>query len=268
MLRFVARISGWIHRFITSIQTLGLINTKTIFHSSRRVNALRTIALPNKQLFYFQPRYDQGVLSHFYKEGYFIEDSAGCRVQTIIDGGANIGDETARFHIHHPAAAIVAVEAAERNFSILQKTFANNPAVHLIHGAVWPTQTRLQLNAASSMEAFHVTETESPVNSVAAWTIPAIMENRGWSTIDILKLDIEGAEYEVFTRNYANWIERVRCFIFEVPDNDRAGTTQQIYRSLNARDYSTYVCGENIVLIRSDTPWRLHKVIGFHRSDS
>ena len=121
MLRFVARISGWIHRFITSIQTLGLINTSTIFLSSRRGNALRTIALPNKQLFYFQPRYDQGVLSHFYKEGYFIEDSAGCRVQTIIDGGANIGDETARFHIHHPAAAIVAVEAAERNFSILPK---------------------------------------------------------------------------------------------------------------------------------------------------
>ncbi|NEP50556.1 MAG: FkbM family methyltransferase [Moorea sp. SIO3C2] len=107
-------------------------------------------------------------------------------------------------------------------------------------------------------------ETEDSSDSIPAWSLPDILEKMGWDEIDILKLDIEGSEYELFTRNYEKWIDKVNCFIFEVPDNDRKGTTQQIYRALNQNNYNTFICGENLVIIKSDIPWKLHKVIGFN----
>ena len=56
----------------------------------------------------------------------------------------------------------------------------------------------------------------------------------GLTEIDILKLDIEGAEYEVFSRNYESWIHRVEVIIVECADKDRPGTTQAMFRALSA----------------------------------
>jgi len=115
------------------------------------------------------------------------------------------------------------------------------------------------------MESFRITETSDAdiLGTIPAWNIPDIMRKMKWKKIDILKLDIEGSEYELFTRNAEEWIDGINSFIFEVPDNDKAGSTQAIYRALKGRDYNSYICGENLVLIRADLPWQLKKVIGF-----
>jgi FkbM family methyltransferase len=263
-MKTLSRITRWINSVAISLEQLGIVNTIKIFLWCRITNKPLTISLPNGYLFTFEGRFDQGVLSHFYKEGYFIEDIESQRIATIVDAGANIGDETARFLVHYPNAQIVAIEAAERNFALLQKNFQKMPNVELIKGAVWPVKANLKVVPGSSMESFRVIETPDTHESILAWSIQDIIEKMGWDRIDILKLDIEGSEYELFTRNYEEWIGKVNVFIFEVPDNDRAGTTQAIYRSLNEYKYNTFICGENVVLIRSDIPWKLRIVIGFN----
>lgn len=263
-MRKLSRITGWINRFAISTEKLGVVNTIKIFLWGRVTNKPLTISLPKDLLFNCEGKVDKGVLSHFYKEGYFIEDIEGHRIVNIIDAGAHIGDETARFLIHHPNAKIVAIEAAERNFSLLQKNFQNVKNVELIKGAIWPVKSNLKVVHGDSMESFKVVETPDTNETILAWSVQDIMEKMGWDRIDILKLDIEGSEYELFTRNFEDWIGKVNVFIFEVPDNDHAGTTQAIYQSLKNYKYNTFVCGENLVLIKSDIPWKLRKVIGFN----
>jgi len=252
------------NRFALSVEKLGLVNTIKIFFWGRITTKIVTVSLPKGFLFNFEGRLDHGILSHFYKTGYFIEDIESLRIATIIDAGAYIGDETARFLLHYPNAKIVAIEAAERNYFLLQKNFQKVRNVALIKGALWPVKANLKVIPGKSLEAFKVIETTDTHESIPAWTIPNIIEKMGWDRIDILKLDIEGSEYELFTRNYEEWIGKVNVFIFEVPDNDHAGTTQAIYQSLSKYKYNSFVCGENLVLIRSDVPWKLRKVIGLN----
>ena len=264
----LSRITGWINRFTIAIEHLGIVNAIKILILGRYTNKRRSITLPTGIPFKFESKLDQGVLSHFYREGHFIKDMECNRITNIVDAGANIGDETARFHIHYPNAKIVAIEAADRNFLLLEKNFHNIRNVELIRGAVWPVKANLQIVAASdSMESFKVTETQHELHdSIPAWSIEDILEKMRWDRIDILKLDIEGSEYELFTRNCSEWVGKVNAFIFEVPDVDRAGTTQAIYRALNGYNYNTYICGENLVLIKSCLPWKLQTVVGFNKS--
>lgn len=258
------RITAWINRLLVSFEKLGIINTIKIFVLARFAGKKQTISLPGKHLFNFESEHDRGVISHFYTESYFIEDVKDQPITRIIDAGANIGDETARFCIHYPDAKIVAVEASDRNFVLLQENFNGVENVELVKGAVWPVKANLKIISGNAMEAFKVIEMEGPKGSISAWSIQDILDKMGWDKVDILKLDIEGAEYELFTRDYEKWVNKVNAFIFEVPDNDRAGTTQEIYRALNQHSYNTSICGECLVLIRSDLPWKLRKVVGFN----
>ena len=93
--------------------------------------------------FSFRSRIDQGVLSHFIKSGYYIEESLSQPALTIIDCGANIGDETTRFRIHHKHAEIIAVEADPDNFILLKENCKNCPRIQAIHAAVWSSDTEI-----------------------------------------------------------------------------------------------------------------------------
>jgi FkbM family methyltransferase len=265
LIRFLA----WVERFIIAFNKLGLINTCKIFILGRLTNRNLKLFLPNNLLFIFRGNKDLGVVSHFYKEGYKIENTQEKPIRTILDCGANIGDETARFLLHHPSAEICAIEAEKSNFELLKSNFETVYNVKTIQAAIYSLEKRLKIfKRTSSMESFSVVEFEDNSEmkfeeSVEALTILTVMNQMGWKEIDILKLDIEGAEYDLFTKNYVNWIDKVNCFIFEVPDNDKPGSTQAIFSALTGISFNTYICGENLVLIKSSLPWSLKKVVGF-----
>ncbi|MDD5260572.1 MAG: FkbM family methyltransferase [Methylacidiphilales bacterium] len=250
--------------FLRCYKLYGLRNALKIMLRTAACRGERTITLPGGLRFTFRGKQDVGVITHFCKEGYFIEDSPQKRIHTIIDGGANIGDETARFRLHHPASIIVAIEPEESNFFILKKNFGAVPGIHLLKGGLWSSKCHLQVIPPidGNPESFSVAETQASENSVDAYSIDSIMDMMGWGEIDILKLDIEGSEYELFTKNCLKWIDKINALIFEVPDSDRPGTTQEIYRALGDRAYDTYLCGENIILIKRGLPWTCRKVIG------
>jgi hypothetical protein len=129
-----------------------------------------------------------------------------------------------------------------------------------LKSGLWSHKCRLHIIPGESAEGFRAQEVkgEPQPGDVDALSIPSIMESFGLDEIDILKLDIEGAEYQVFTADdVASWITRVKVLIFECPDADRPGTTQTIFETLAGLDFVCHIHGENLVLIRSDTGWKL-----------
>jgi FkbM family methyltransferase len=213
--------------------------------------------------FTFRGYADKGVMSHFYKSGYCIRDREDRAVTTIVDCGANIGDETVRFRHFHPTARIIAVEAAEHNFDLLRRNFAHDSRTTCLHNGIWPTAARLKLNPFTSNEGISVREVASSDASydVEAISIPDIMRNFSMEKIDILKLDLEGAEYKLFTEHIDDWIERVNVLIFECPDHERSGTVSALFRKIAPMDFDCFVNGENLVLIRRETKWRCENAL-------
>jgi FkbM family methyltransferase len=214
------------------------------------------------QPFTFRGRMDLGVLSHFYKEGYYIKDTPEHPIRTILDCGANIGDETVRFRLHYPTAEIIAVEADPDNATLLKKSFADDAGATVVDGAVWYEHAELTLcKQEGHPEASSVSAEAANGRKIRAFSIPELMKMRGWQNVDILKLDIEGAEYDLFSRN-VDWLSTVNAIIFEVADLERCGTLQMIMERLRGTEWVGFACGENLVLVRQSLQWKAMRVLG------
>jgi FkbM family methyltransferase len=64
---------------------------------------------------------------------------------------------------------------------------------------------------------------EATTGEVSSVTVEGLLRNFGAMQIDLLKLDIEGAEFDLFSRNCDRWIDQVRLIVIELHDRYRAG---------------------------------------------
>jgi hypothetical protein len=72
-------------------------------------------------------------------------------------------------------------------------------------------------------------------------------------TIDILKIDIEGAEKELFTYNYESWLPKVRCIVIELHDTFRPGCATAFFKAISSREFDIFCKGEDIIITFTDT---------------
>lgn len=267
--RFIEAKSLQLHRVAFLSRLFGLCNAlrMVLFVGSTQFN--RTISLRESDgsrfSFTFRGRTDQGVLSHLYKDGVRIVDSNSKPIRTILDCGANIGVETLRFRLHHPQAEIISVEADPDNFSLLAANCGDFPRITAVHGAVWSKDADVYLyRSPDGNPESSAVEEAGGGPAVRGYSINSLRMLRGWSQIDILKLDIEGAEYELFSGNM-DWLQTVNCIVFEVPDSDKPGTLQLIFERLRGEKWNGMAIGENLVVLRHGLPWSVSRVTGVHQ---
>ena len=260
---YFARAFAYLQRFSVACENFGLVSAVRLFVYCRAKPMPGGISLPVRRLgreVVFRGSTDKGVMSHFFTPNYRIRDSPASPVRVIVDAGANIGIETLRFRHFHPKAMIVAIEPDSGNFAILSRNTDSDDKIALLNSGLWSHKCRLHIISGASAEGFSAEEVKGDPQpgDVDAVSIPSIMESFGLNEIDILKLDIEGAEYQVFAATEVeSWIRRVKVLIFECPDADRPGTTQTIFEKLAGLDFVCHIHGECFVLIRKDTGWRL-----------
>ncbi len=141
--------------------------------------------------------------------------------RTIIDAGANVGFASVVFANRYPDARVIALEVDAENYAILQRNVAPYPNVRAIKAGLWSHRAYLRItNPAGEAWAFQVSETdESDADRIEALGIVDICTLCDFDRIDLLKIDIEGAEYEVFSRNADAWIDRVALIMIEIHDH-------------------------------------------------
>lgn len=173
---------------------------------------------------------------------------------TIIDGGANIGLASVYFSHRYPSVSIVAVEPSQENYTVVEKNIVNYSNVKAKLGGIWNDNKHLIIvNANDNDNSFMVEEVDaSTPGSIAAYSIGSIMEEMNWSTIDILKLDIEGSEKEVFEKNYDSWLPHTKMIIIEVHDHMRKGAAKSVFTAINKYNFSFSMNHENLIFMNLD----------------
>ena len=169
--------------------------------------------------------------------------------KVIIDAGANIGLTTLFFSRKYPGARIISIEPEASNFAILKKNCGALPNVNLIQGALWPTSRKLVIQDSDAEKwAFSVAEgTDSAGSeSVKAVTIPGLLRELGIEHIDILKLDIEGAERELFNTGAESWLGAVGQIIIELHDQFVSGCASAFYTKIAPYPFTQAVKADNI----------------------
>lgn len=251
--RMLERSFAYSARFWIAVQNLGFVSAVRVFSSIRNGSKLQSIYALNRKVFY-RGAADRGVMAHFFYPQTRIIDSATHPVRVIVDAGANIGIETIRMRHFHPQAKILAIEADPGNFAVLTKNA--DEKVEALHCGVWSRETGLRVLPGDTNQGFSVRPVKSGETAdIEAVPMSTLLERLG-GEIDILKMDIEGSEFEVFSSD-TGWADHVKAFIIECPDNDHPGATQKIFHTLGHLPLDAFVSGENLVLIRRDTGWKV-----------
>lgn len=148
--------------------------------------------------------------------------------RTIVDAGANVGYTVLRFAQEFPSADIIAIEPDPGNLKQLDKNCGEFRQLSVEPKALWPRPTRLRIsNPEAGSNAFMVTEDEA--GDIEAVSIPDIMERHSLATIDMLKIDIEGSEIELFADPGCHeWLPKVGALLIETHDRMRPESSETV----------------------------------------
>jgi FkbM family methyltransferase len=151
---------------------------------------------------------------------------------TIVDAGAHIGMSSILFALKYPTARIIAIEPEPSNFAALIRNTASYKMITPIQAALWRDDGVVSLGASNAHPkgAFQIVERGR--QRVRAMTVGTVMRETGIDSIDLLKVDIEGAEIEVFES--CPWMRNVRVIAIELHDRVRPECTSAVKNA--ARD--------------------------------
>lgn len=168
--------------------------------------------------------------------------------ELIIDAGANVGFASAMFANRYPMARIIAIEPDQQNCEIFRMNCNSYPNVRLVQAALWFRSGWVTIqNPGDASFLFHVAESEKAAHAIEAVTIPEILAGQHSKRIDILKLDIEGGETRLFSRD-CEWLRWVRVIIAELHDQYVNGCTEALFCAIKGRRFRhTTVKGLDLV---------------------
>lgn len=171
--------------------------------------------------------------------------------KVIVDAGAYVGYSAVYFTNKYPDAQIIAIEPEDSNFNLLEKNTQAYPNIKRVKAAIWSKKAKLQSANVNEREwGFRVQESEYSKTDhskfIPSVTIPEIMEIYGLDSIDILKIDIEGAERELFSENCEAWITKCKVIVIELHDRFAPGCSKAFYSALSNIPFRQYIRGENV----------------------
>lgn len=193
---------------------------------------------------------DRPLFKQIFLNGEYNFKLKGFTAKRIIDAGANAGYSPVYFANRFPEADIVAIEPESSNFSTLQTNIRNYPAIKALKGGLWSDSCMLEIvSLTAEKTGFEVRVTNNPgPDSVQAYSIIDIMNSNGWDYVDLIKIDIEGSEIEVLSKNNS-WIDKTAVILVELHDRKRAGCSRAFLDAFQAFDFEIHPFKQNFMMV-------------------
>lgn len=247
-------ITSW----IKYVNRFGPLAGTRLFYQVRYLESTRLTVPTYQTTFQMRPNssdgptFEQVLVDEEYQLDRFLSRLGPIR--TIVDAGANVGYTSLYFAKQYPEAQIVAIEPDAANTAILKAHTISYPKVKILQTGLWHRPSSLRLvDEGYGHYGFMVEEVpDGSPNSFSATSLTAIMEENNWQTIDLLKLDVEGSEKEIFSADFAAWLPKTRCLFVELHDRKRKGASKAVFQAINQYDFSVSIQGELLLFINED----------------
>lgn len=192
---------------------------------------------------------DHRTFYHVFLKGDYDVRLDASSVSVIVDGGANIGLSSLYFNRKFPGAHIIAVEPDNDNFEQLSKNVRGYSNITAIRGALWGSIADVHIaNPNAAAWSFRVEEQSvKSTTSLGALTIAQIMNDYKIEYIDLLKLDVEGAEKNIFGPDCDAWLNKTRLIICELHDRFLPGCSSRFHDAVQRNGFDLIYCGENVI---------------------
>jgi FkbM family methyltransferase len=181
-------------------------------------------------------------------EGEYDVD-VGIEPTTILDAGAHIGCSVAYFASRWPQASIVAVEPEPGNLALLKQNAAGLSGITFVGAALWYESGTVRFdNPHGRTDSYRAQPTaDGSEGTTPTVTVEELLSWAPGGHFDLVKLDIEGAERDIFLRD-TSWLDRVGCLIVELHDRMAPGCSDALYTALKPFRYELFQHGENVIV--------------------
>ncbi len=257
-------VSYYLRRIVKGTISTELEGLNDYFHTLIRIDAVQVSESKTNYISKFRknskefkirkrPSSDIDVLNQvFYHNEYeavarAYENAFQSEKVNIIDAGANIGLTSLYFSTVFNNMNLISIEPEPQNFKLLEYNLKNNNiSAQLLKAGLWSKTTFLKIICDFRDQkdwSFRVEETND-TEGVYAVTINKLIRDNNWAAIDILKIDIEGSEKEVFTSKQANidFLNKTKCIAMEI--HDEFDCRESIYSVLKNYGFEFFNSGE------------------------
>lgn len=165
-------------------------------------------------------------------------------IRFVIDAGANVGFTSLYLKQSFPGAFYLVIEPDEKNMEQLQKNFKLNDLdnTELLLSGLWSSDCWLQINrdAYEGKEwSYYVTASGKPTN-LKGISLSTLLNKTDFPFIDILKMDIEGGEKEIFSKEEitSSILQKTRFIAIEI--HDQLADRQHILSILEKNNFTWF----------------------------
>lgn len=192
----------------------------------------------------------------FYKNDYKVDLF---KPKVIIDIGANIGDSTLYFAQKFPRAKILAFEPDRKIYMIMRQNIKLNNVLNILPFNLGVAGKNGSLKfysyEFSGLSGFSKIDRVAKKSVIKTITLKKIFSDNKISMCDLIKMDCEGAEYEILLKSDKKLLKLVNKYVIEYHDGLNKHTHQELLDLFNNLDYrvkiSPHKIEKNIGIIRA-----------------
>lgn len=176
---------------------------------------------------------------------------------TIIDCGGHIGMSTIFFKNNYPDSKVIVFEPDERNLELLKRNLTAQGFKDVIirKEAVWTQNTIITFYADGSMSSRIAKENDPNVTTVQATRLKDLLT----AEIDFLKMDIEGAEFQVL-KDIKSEFHLIKNLFIEYHGNfSQQNELIQILNWINDSGFTFYIKEAHNIYPRPFNPTSKHQ---------
>lgn len=181
----------------------------------------------------------------------YLENFKTNNVVNIIDAGANIGTATMYFMDTFNNVKIVSIEPEKHNFNSLLFNLKNQDSCIKLNAGIWSRDANLKIIndfRDKSDWAFRVIETDDK-EGIPSFSLNTIQQKFNFEYIDILKIDVEGSEKEIFTsiNTDLSFLNKTKIIAIEIHDEFKC--REDIYKVLTQYGFTYMDYAESTIAI-------------------
>jgi FkbM family methyltransferase len=156
----------------------------------------------------------------------------GIRHGLIIDAGGYIGLTSIIFARQFPGSKVVCIEPSSDNYRLATKNCSPYANIEVLHRALAARPGAIPIYDRGTGPWGYTAVGSSagqpgthPFETVDAITIDEILERHGSSGVDLVKIDIEGAEYDLL-KDRPSWVPKADVIVVELHDRICPGASR------------------------------------------
>lgn len=174
-------------------------------------------------------------------------------VETVLDVGAHIGCAARYFAGRYPEARICAVEPEPGNVAMLRENVAGHDRIVVVEGALWSEPAELSMSGAYAASTGWQVGPAGTSGTATGLTVRQVLDEVGWDHVDVMKIDIEGAERAVFGGGDLTWLDMVDLILIELHDWKAPGASRAFHAAV-APEFEEFVLDGVVGAVRTTRP--------------